>query len=278
MRLSYTLRLTVSCGPMGGYRHRLNICIRYVILFEEIPVVMEARLRVSTLSLPKSEQVALGTARTRIGEPGQDRLRWLLDFAYASIDTYTKSKWVQLGWEIHAFAETAAHSAGQGMPLTPLMFPRGPSPINEAKTLRKQLRFGLENLFAQRDSLQGRAYWSGSWRLPIRPIQGIELTRWPEVEVVFNEEAERGWSGPPMLGHPVIDLCYRVRWPDTFWLAVAGCLTVGAAWLRACLECHSLFVRTRRQEYCGAACSQKVRTRTYRANLRKRGNRQAKRH
>lgn len=51
--------------------------------------------------------------------------------------------------------------------------------------------------------------------------------------------------------------------PYTFWDTIAGWLEVGGNRLRACAECRTPFVATKRQVYCSKKCSQRVRQRRW---------------
>ena len=88
----------------------------------------------------------------------------------------------------------------------------------------------------------------------------------------------RYWSLPPAVGALQVDRIYVERvgmkgreflatwegpWPASFWFTVATVLEHGADLLRRCArpDCATVFVRTRRQNYCSMKCSQRVRSR-----------------
>lgn len=63
----------------------------------------------------------------------------------------------------------------------------------------------------------------------------------------------------------VIQRIYGADWPDWFWLAVASVLEKFGSHIERCQapDCGRLFLRARRQIYCCAECSQRVRSRRW---------------
>jgi hypothetical protein len=62
---------------------------------------------------------------------------------------------------------------------------------------------------------------------------------------------------------------YGAEWPDRFWLCVVALLERFGHRLYRCQQegCGRLFLKTKRQTYCSAACSQRERSRKwYRRN------------
>jgi hypothetical protein len=58
---------------------------------------------------------------------------------------------------------------------------------------------------------------------------------------------------------------YGSEWPDWFWLALAAALEEFGERISRCeaSDCARLFLRVRRQAYCSAECSQRVRSRRW---------------
>ncbi len=217
----------------------------------------------------------LKQAETRIGDTIPDRLRWLLRFQAEDLSRLSDRRAQRLGWELIAFALPLGR-APQFPLLGPLSFPASPSKT-EIQTFQRDLRTGLELLFRKQ----------GAWTLKAS-VEMIEVNRWPdELVTVGTGATEAGLKGRPLNGPPGasagnrIDVRYHVRWPDSFWAAVASALSLGAWWLRLCRRCGNLFIGTKRQEYCRKVCSQAVRTEQFRARKREgrdrnRSRRQAK--
>lgn len=58
---------------------------------------------------------------------------------------------------------------------------------------------------------------------------------------------------------------YGANWPDWFWVGIAALLEEFGSHIERCQapDCGRLFLRIRRQSYCSAECSQRVRSRRW---------------
>lgn len=203
--------------------------------------------------------VDLERAGERIGHTITDRLRWLLRFRREDVARLSDAKARDLGWEMVAFVRPLGRMPEFPL-VAPLPLPGVPPSRAEIQSFQRELSKGLELLF------QGE----GSW-IPRASIEYIEVNRWSDDIVELSTGAP---FATPKGQHPSgthgasggnrIDLRFHVRWPQSFWAAVASTLSLGAWWLRLCRRCGNLFVGTKRQEYCRSACSQAVRTGRYR--------------
>lgn len=202
----------------------------------------------------------------RIGDTLAGRLRWLLHFQREDVARLSDAKARDLGWEIIAFVQPLGHMPDFTV-LAPLPLPGTPPSRAEIQTFQRKLSAGLDLLFRERQS----------WALTAS-IEFIEVIRWPD-ELV---DARTGAPVATLKGqHPSgthgasggnrIDVRFHMQWPHSFWAAVASTLSVGAWWLRLCRRCGTLFVGTKRQEYCRSACSQAIRTRTFREAKKTKG-------
>jgi hypothetical protein len=95
------------------------------------------------------------------------------------------------------------------------------------------------------------------WQLPIKSIN-FSLWRSPEYKSSRGDKPRRFKSG-------AVEYVIRAGWPDIFWLAVADLLRIYGDRIRQCqrVSCGKIFIRTKRQDYCSAQCSQSARSKKY---------------
>ena len=80
----------------------------------------------------------------------------------------------------------------------------------------------------------------------------------PTAEGHLNDQRYRGL---PATGQPSF-LLVTGPWPTPFWFATATLIQKTGHLLRRC-RCGRVFLRTRRQEYCTTACSQRARSKKF---------------
>lgn len=203
-------------------------------------------------------------AGERIGDTIVDRLQWLVRFQREDAARLSDAKARELGWEIIAFVQPLGRMPAFHL-LASFPLPGTPPSRAEIQNFQRELIHGLGLLFRKQKS----------WTLA-GSIEFIEVDRAPDELVDLETHGPpvtlKGWhpSGTHRVsGGNKIDVRFHMRWPHIFWAAVASTLSVGAWWLRLCGRCGTLFVGTKRQEFCRSACSQAVRTGRYRAGKRK---------
>ena len=113
-----------------------------------------------------------------------------------------------------------------------------PAAISRHKVLRlhAELNRGLSLLYP----LDDRAYWERrAWQPPVRAHRPTLVRQ-----------------------HRRLASSIEATWPDTVWLVVMSLLTEFGRQITRCPSCDErrLFLKTRRQAYCSAACSQRVRS------------------
>lgn len=170
--------------------------------------------------------------------------RWILDFQGRDLESYPNRDVLALGKQLRLFAMRVVRVAG----VQPLRRRSGaattfipPVPTeSDIRAIHTQLRYILGRL---------------------RPVSG-KPTRAVRIPVQIQRVylVGRGQS---------ISRLYASQWPDWMWLAMAAVLEHVGSYIERCEtpDCLQLFLRTRRQTFCSAQCSQRVRSqRWYRAH------------
>ena len=108
---------------------------------------------------------------------------------------------------------------------------------------------------------------------PDKPKPDMQNLSWPEQEMLRRQAK---WEKEAMsFTDGAISRTYTARWPHIFWLAVSEILIEGGHRLWRCINCERLFIKRKKQAYCSAKCSQKVRSeRWYRGHSDKARRRQ----
>jgi hypothetical protein len=112
--------------------------------------------------------------------------------------------------------------------------------IDDLRALQPRLREGLTALFP-----------SEAWQPPLQwdpkfAIESIEIAR----------------------GTHEFGLIYVVAWPGAFWFAAVKLLEHHGTSVERCQRCARLYVRTKRQTFCSAACAQRARSQKWYARHR----------
>lgn len=209
-------------------------------LSEVVVVTRKANLRSDSFtSALDAWSQRLHRAGDRVGRAGQDRLRWLLTTVQRDLFALPDGEWDEVQDDLHAVCiapgvQTPAHSASATDAAPPRLA------NDEVRVLLQNIKDGI------------RRFLTGpGWVFSVARIKCLVTRR------------KRG--GDPMVIEG--DLKTRVLW------ATADLLRSHGTRIKICLECKRLFLPIRRQAYCAKRCSQRVRTRRFRAAQRQRASR-----
>lgn len=202
--------------------------------------------------------------------------RWvtrLLGFARTDLDQLTPEEWRQLQERIQQFCAASApfdlSKLWQEYPFRATAratrrFQRGvPKELRSRGALRavqQELQNGLRQLFPETFG-QGEPIYLGEWKVPAS-FRSISLTS----RVVIRKKKRvpnNRFLKEEVLVHT--GRAYRADWPDLFWIAVLEVLEECGPRIRRCEECRTLFLKRKRMAYCSSECSQRVRSRRWRA-------------
>lgn len=163
-------------------------------------------------------------------------LTTLLDLGESNLEKLSRRQQAALVAAVNGFVLTIPQMAGPNDEghVIPLGSPESLS-LDDLREIQGELRSGLNQLFP---------------RVPLRPPY-----QWQPPVSVASVEIARG------LQH--FGLIYVVDWPASFWLAAMRLIEQHGKQVRRCVSCGRLFVRTKRKEYCSAACSQRARSRQW---------------
>ncbi len=186
-------------------------------------------------------------ARKRMGDTPDKRLTWLLDFLRLDLDVKRPEERVALGYDLRMLGMEST-PVGRGSGLAGVgrshFAPAGPMPDDTLRDLQRELAEAIRGLLGPS---------SRAWQLP--PVRAsIYRFSFPGAKPVlfgmrYDSEDERG----------------GILWGAISLLQKAG------GHLRLCPECQRIFLAVRRQAYCSAACSMRVRNRRRPPQPRKRG-------
>ena len=125
---------------------------------------------------------------------------------------------------------------------------------DEVADIRETLRFNLGELFTSVARPNG-AEWSVSYCFRVGARRGVVVS------------VARGQAGDGFVRMARYLQVAPDAWKDAFQIGISTLLMHFGHLVKKCEPCGSLFVRTRRQEYCSTSCSQIVRSqRWYEAN------------
>lgn len=143
----------------------------------------------------------------------------------------------------------------------------------KVKSIQKRLREGIQSLIVGektvladpkgilpkefKDSPDWDTVITRLWQLPIKTLS-LNLWRLPEYKSSRGDKPRRFKSG-------AVEYFLQSGWPDIFWLAVADFLRIYGDRIRQCqkVDCRKTFIRTKRQDYCSAECSQSARSKKW---------------
>lgn len=94
---------------------------------------------------------------------------------------------------------------------------------------------------------------NGTWQIPAT-LAKTHLDRM----VIHETGMKRGQKQERV--YSLVSRTFSASWPDIFFVRVAEMLLTFGSLVARCSECQTLFLRTRRQTYCSARCSQKARS------------------
>jgi hypothetical protein len=186
------------------------------------------------------EELREKEAQAAVGRTPIDRLRWLLAFAFRKKPHFGSSEWRTLEREVAIFV--AGRRDAWSQPLT-------------ERRLRRLTREAYDALASVTDVVREPTHVdtaSSWWQRHMWPrdmMMALSLLRDSPVPLVFES------SGPVL---------HRFRG------AVLGIMLRAGERLRKCEreECHGIFIKRKRQEFCTPRCGNLVRVRRYRTALR----------
>jgi hypothetical protein len=175
-------------------------------------------------------------AEKRMGRTPEERLRWLVKFTQQDLDTLRPEERIALGYDLRMLASLgwAPPKSMKGLGGHSYSFEQAVGPMLEAdlRAFQAEIARALEGL------LSGRS-WDipGSVRMFISRMSppGTKKTRF-----------QVGWQGDERAA---------------IFSGVLNLLLQAGDALKACAECQRPLVARKRQIYCSAVCSQRVRDR-----------------
>jgi hypothetical protein len=184
----------------------------------------------------------LKLAEQRIGRTPEQRLRWLLKFLEEDLDLLRPEERIAKGYDLRALMDlsfglrTAAKKPSR--PGEAMLGNSAPMPDAELRAFQAEIAQGIRGLLQN-------------------PPQGWHLTT-PQLSV---------WPASPGVKRGGFGLRWYGEEKDAILGGVVNLLLQAGEHLRACVECHRPFVARKRQIYCSAPCSQRVRDRRKRQRM-----------
>ena len=198
-------------------------------------------------------------------------IKWLLDFHSQNLEHLTPAQRDKLSRQIGIFSNrpTGLHLDTEGKHL--LSTSRSgigtgwrefskPVTLKQIKNIQQKLRDCLTHLMPEDipENEHGEIVVR-KWEIPVS-INKLQMSR-PDFRV-----RPKGHSTKDQGGRSPIGKFRRTFLGDSenmFWPALAEILENDGFLLRRCEECNTIFLKTKRQQYCSRKCSQRARNRRW---------------
>jgi hypothetical protein len=170
-------------------------------------------------------------AMERVGKTAEERLRWVVDFAYRDLGRLQPEELIALGYDLRAAATPPVGWLVER--------PAAPVEVDALRSVQETLATGLRTLLLEdRHWRQAIVRQQSGWRLRgSNNARLVRLTAPDARDAVFTVVTAAGTE------------------TDAFVYGVAELIVRAGRHLRACRRCHTPFVAPRRQVlYCSRTC------------------------
>jgi hypothetical protein len=207
------------------------------------------------------------------GTDNKQWIKWLLDFYGQDLDRLTSAQQDKLNRQITIFSNlpTGLHLNTEGTHLLRTSRPGIGTgwrefskrlSLRQLKFIQQKLRECLAHLMPEDiPEHENGEIVVRTWDIPVS-INKIQLSRADyRVRPKGDHTKYQGDQSP--IGK--FRRMFLGDMENMFWPAVAEILENDGFLLRRCEECNTIFLKTKRQQYCSRKCSQRVRTRKWNA-------------